>query len=340
MKTTDFAEQLAAFLTMYLPGQRGLSSNTIFSYRDTFKFVLQFAEQKRGLRPDKMKLSDFNSEFIEEFLNWLESDRNCSRSTRNQRLAAIRSFARYVQGKRPEYLFESQKIMGLRSKKRPEPQLPFLTPDAVRAILAQPDMTTEYGRRDATLLSLLYDSGARVQEICDLRVRDVRVQKPYTATLTGKGSKTRAVPIMRDTAALVDKYFTEHTLLTHDKLDYPLFHNHQHGKLTRAGVTYILKKYCDQARATEPSVPATVSPHILRHSKGMHLLQAGVNLVYIRDFLGHVSITTTEIYAKADTETKRIALERAAIKVSPELPDWAQDKSLMSLLTTLCAPNS
>ena len=339
MKTTDFAEQLAAFLTMYLPGQRGLSSNTLFSYRDTFKSVLQYAKEKRGLRPDKMKLCDFNAEFIEDFLNWLETERGCSRSTRNQRLAAIRSFARYVQGKRPEYLFESQKIMGLRSKKRPEPQLPYLTPDLIQTILAQPDMTTQYGRRDAVLLSLLYDSGARVQEICDLRVRDVRVEKPYTATLTGKGSKTRAVPIMRDTAALIDKYLIEHSLLTPDKLDYPLFHNHQRGKLTRAGVAYILKKHCSQARLIEPSLPAKVSPHILRHSRGMHLLQAGVNLVYIRDFLGHVNITTTEIYAKADTETKRAALERAAIIVSPELPDWAQDKSLMSMLTTLCAPS-
>lgn len=306
MKTTDFAEQLAAFLTMYLPGQRGFSSNTIFSYRDTFKSVLQYAEQERGLRPDKMKLCNFNAEFIADYLDWLESKRNCSRSTRNQRLAVIRSFARYVQGKRPEYLFESQKIMGLRSKKRSESQLPYLTPDAIRTILAQPDMLTEYGRRDAVLLSLLYDSGARVQEICDLRVRDVRVQKPYTVTLNGKGNKTRAVPIMRDTAELIEKYLREQSLLAPEKLDYPLFCNRQHSKLTRAGVAYILKKYCNLARTTELGIPMMVSPHIFRHSKGMHLLQAGVNLVYIRDFLGHASITTTEIYAKADTETKKL----------------------------------
>ena len=338
MKTTDFAEQLEAFLTIHLPGQRGLSQNTILSYRDTFKFLLQYAEQECGLRPDKMKLMDFSAEFVEGFLDWLESRRNCSRSTRNQRLAAIRSFTRYVQGKRPEYLFEAQKIKGIRSKKRPQPQLPYLAPDLVRIILAQPDTSSKYGRRDAALLSLLYDSGARVQEICDIRVRDVRVQKPYTVTLTGKGNKTRAVPIMSNTAEIIEKYLAEHSLMTANKLDYPLFRNHQHSKLTRAGIAYILKKYCNQAQIIEPSVPATISPHILRHSKGMHLLQAGVNLVYIRDFLGHASITTTEIYAKADTETKREALEKAAIQVSPELPDWAQDKSLMSLLTTLCVP--
>jgi len=336
MKTTDFAEHLAAFLTMYLTGQRGLSSNTVMSYRDTFKQVLQYAET-RGIRPEKLTLAQFNSDFIEAFLVWLEKERGCSRGTRNQRLAAIHAFVRYVRSKRPEYLFESQKIMDIRSKKRPEPQLPFLTPDSVRAILSQPDMSTAYGRRDAVLLSLLYDSAARVQELCDLRVRDLRLQEPYTVTLNGKGQKTRSVPIMKDTADLLKKYLAENKMTSTDKHDYPLFHNHQHGKLTRAGVTYILKKYCVSAQKQFPQIPNKISPHIFgRHSKAMHLLQAGVNLVYIRDFLGHVNLSTTEIYAKADVETKRAAIEKAAIIVSPDLPDWAQDKSLMALLTTLC----
>ncbi|MDR2712563.1 MAG: tyrosine-type recombinase/integrase [Clostridiales bacterium] len=227
--------------------------------------------------------------------------------------------------------------MGIRTKKKPEPQLPFLAPELIGAILSQANMSTIYGRRDAVLLSLLYDPAARVQELCDLRVRDVRLQEPYTVTLTGKGEKTRSVPIMCDTAALLKKYVSENKMATTDKYDYPLFHNHQHGKLTRAGVTYILKKYCDSAREQFPQIPAKVSPHVFgRHSKAMHMLQAGVNLVYIRDFLGHVHLSTTEIYLRADVESKRAAIEKAAIKVSPDLPDWAQDKSLMALLTTLC----
>jgi len=336
MKTTDFAEHLATFLTMYLPGQRGLSTNTIMSYRDTFKQVLQYAKT-RGIRPEKLNLTQFNADFVESFLTWLEKDRGCSRSTRNQRLAAIHAFSRYVHSKRPEYLFESQKIMGIRSKKQPEPQLPFLTPVSIQAILSQPDMSTTYGRRDAVLLSLLYDSAARVQELCDLRVRDVRLDAPYTVTMTGKGGKTRSVPIMDNTAVLLKKYVVENRMITTDKYDYPLFHNHQYGKLTRAGVTYILKKHCDSAREQFPQVPVKVSPHTFgRHSKAMHMLQAGVNLVYIRDFLGHVNLSTTEIYLRSDVESKRAAIEKAAIKVSPDLPDWAQDKSLMALLTTLC----
>jgi site-specific recombinase XerD len=337
MKTTDFAEHLAVFLTMHLPGQRGLSTNTILSYRDTFKQVLQYAETL-GIHPEKLMLTQFNADFVEAFLAWLEKERGCGRGTRNQRLAAIHSFARYVHSKRPEYLFESQKIMDIRSKKRPEPQLPFLTPDTIRAVLSQPDMSTKYGRRDAVLLSLMYDSAARVQELCDLRVRDVRLHGPYTVTLTGKGAKIRSVPIMSDTAALLKKYVVENKMTTTDKYDYPLFQNHQHSKLTRAGVAYILKKYCDSARKHFPHVPVKLSPHVFaRHSKAMHMLQAGVNLVYIRDFLGHVNISTTEIYSRADAESKRAAIEKAAIKVTSDLPDWAQDKSLMAILTNICA---
>ena len=337
MKTTDFAEHLAAFLTMYLPGQRGLSENTIMSYRDTFKQILLFSEEKRGIRPEKLTLAQFNAEFIESFLKWLETERGCGRGTRNQRLAAIHTFVQYARKKKPEYLFESQKIMEIRSKKRHDPSLPYFMPDTVQKILQQPDLSKKYGRRDAVLLSLLYDCAARVQEICDLRVRDVRLQKPYTVTLTGKGQKSRTVPIMGDTAALIEKYVNEHSLTTPDKFDYPLLFNHQHGNLTRAGIAHIFKKYCDTARKDLPQIPLKVSPHLFRHSRAMHMLQAGVTIVYIRDFLGHANLTTTEIYAKADAETKRAAIEKAAIVTFPSLPDWAKDKSLMAMLTSVCS---
>lgn len=186
------------------------------------------------------------------------------------------------------------------------------------------------------LLSLMYDSGARVQEICDLRVRDVRLQKPPTVILTGKGRKTRFVPIMASTANVLTIYFSDNGLSSPDKADQPLFTNHQRGKLTRAGVTYILKKYFDAARQANPDLPEKISPHILRHSKAMHMLQAGINLIYIRDFLGHVHVETTEIYAKADTEMKRRAIESTHIKINLDLPAWTDDRDLMALLTNLC----
>ena len=339
MKTTDFAECLSSYLTMYLPGQMGLSENTIMSYRDAFKLFLIFVQEKCNMRVEKLTLVDFNSELIARFLTWLEKDHGSSVATRNQRLAALRAFAKYVRMRKPEFLFEAQKITDIKSKKKAKPALPYLQPDCVKAIILQIDTTDKFGRRDLVLLSLMYDSGARVQEVCDMRVRDVRLNKPYTATMTGKGDKTRSAPIMSSTADILVKYLAENKLNTTEKLDYPLFTNHQRQKLTRAGVAYILKKYCDLARVDNACIPDKVSPHVFRHSKAMHMLQAGINLVYIRDFLGHESVSTTEVYAKADTETKREAIQSAQIRIDPDLPDWTNDNSLMAMLTNMCSKN-
>ena len=320
MRTTDFAEHMMAFLTMYLPGQKGYSPNTVMSYRDTFKLILTFIENEQKIPVERLTLNSFNSDFVEAFLTWLENSRMCSRATRNQRLSTIHAFVKYVRKKNPEYLFEAQKILDIRTKKKLESGLPHLTPDFVKEILAQPDVSSKYERRDLVLLSLLYDSGARVQELCDLCVRDVRIQKPSVITLNGKGNKTRSVPIMTETAVIVEKYLAEHRLLTPNKLDFPLFFNHQRGKLTRAGVAYILKKHGDSARAKNSLIPK-LSPHVFRHSKAMHMQQAGINLIYIRDFLGHTHVETTKIYAKADTEMKRTAIEESRIYIEPDLPD-------------------
>jgi site-specific recombinase XerD len=336
MKTTDFAECLHSFFTVYLSGTRNMSENTIKSYRDTFKWILTFSQEQRHIPAERLTLSVFNSDFVENFLTWLKKDRNNSISTINQRLAAIHAFIQYVKLNKPEHLLQNQKILAIRSKKRPQPELTCLLPDTVQSIIQRTDRTCKFGRRDAVLLSLLYDSAARVQELADLCVRNVRVAKPCTVTLTGKGNKTRSVPISTNTAELLKSYMNENRMFASEKQDYPLFFNHQHHKLTRAGIAHILKKYCDAARKENPMVPETVSPHVFRHSRAMHMLQAGINLIYIRDFLGHVHVTTTEIYARADTETKRAALEKVNIPIKVDLPDWTEDKSLMTMLKELC----
>jgi site-specific recombinase XerD len=336
MKTTDFAKHLTMFLTSYLPGQKGYSTNTIISYRDTFKFLLSFIEEKYGIRSEKLTLQHIDDTKILAFLGWLEKERGCSPATRNQRLFVIHSFVKYVRKNEPGFLYMCQKILDIDSKKTDEATVSYITPDEAAEILAQPDINSRYGRRDAVLLALLYDSAARVQELCDLRVRDVRVKPPYTVTLTGKGSKTRSVPIMKDTADVIAKYLAENNLTSPENLDRPLFLNNQRSKLTRAGIAYILNKYADSARTQKPTIPQMVSPHVIRHSKAMHMLQANINIVYIRDFLGHVHVKTTEVYAKADTESKRKAIENARIPVSANLPDWSDDKPLMQMLTDLC----
>jgi site-specific recombinase XerD len=184
--------------------------------------------------------------------------------------------------------------------------------------------------------NFLYDSGARVQELIDLRVCDVTLQTPAVLTLTGKGNKTRRVPIMKNTASLLQNYLLENKLDKPWKNEYPLFVNNQHHKLTREGIAYIISKYVASARKESTIVPPKVKNHMLRHSKAMHLLQAGINLIYIRDFLGHVDLKTTEIYARADTEMKRKAIENAYPDlIDPNLPDWNKDQTLLSWLAEI-----
>ena len=213
----------------------------------------------------------------------------------------------------------------------------YLTVEDVRTILAQPDQTISDGRRDAVMLSLLYDTGARVQELIDLTVRQIRLESPGVVTLVGKGRKVRHVPIMARTSALVGNYLQERRLTATDKIDHPVFYNRQGHKLTRAGITYILNKYVEQARPIASTMPETISPHVFRHSKAMHLLQSNVNLVYIRDILGHADIRTTEVYARADTEMKRQALEKLHNDITPTATTaWQEDNELLGWLQNLC----
>ena len=285
---------------------------------------------------ERITLSLLSNELILGFLQWLETDRKCSISTRNQRLAAIRSFFRFLQGQEPTGLYHFQKVMSIPTKKTQKTTVEYLTPEAVKLLLEQPDKQTTKGRRDLTLLSVLYDTGARVQEMIDIKVGDVLLDAPAVIVLHGKGSKTRRVPITKPTALLLQAYLTENNLDKSWKDQQPLFTNKQHHKLTREGVAYILTKYVEAARKKSTIVPPKVKPHSLRHSKAMHLLQAGVNLIYIRDFLGHVDVKTTEIYARADTETKRIAIENAYPDlIDSNLPDWNKDQELLTWLSGL-----
>lgn len=336
MKPTDFAQALSTYLSAYLPGQKNVSSHTIHSYRDTFKLLLSYCQHVRGLAVERLSLRDLDDHLIVSFLEWLETERHNRVATRNQRLACIHAFYRYLQTEDPVGLWSYQKILAIPMKKTPRPAIPHLTPEVLQIILAQPNRVTRNGRRDATLLAVLYDTGARVQELVDLRVRDVRLDPPPILTLTGKGNKTRQVPLMSPTATLLKQYLDEWWLGRNGTQDDPVFFNRQRQKMTRAGVAFILDKYVAQSRQHAAGIPEHVTPHVLRHTKAMHLLQAGVNLVYIRDLLGHVDIATTEIYARADTELKRKALEHAYPElISDELPDWTKDDALLAWLSRL-----
>ena len=340
MKPTDFARLLTRYLGQYLPGQRNLSPHTIQSYRDTFTLLLRYGRDQRGWVPEALTLAALDRPGLEGFLDWLEQARHCSIATRNQRLAALHAFFRYVAVEAPEHLATSQRILGIPYKRTAAPVVGYLTPSALQRLLTQPDRTTRDGRRDAVLLAVLYDTGARVQELLDLVVRDCRLTAPAVVTLTGKGRKGRQVPLMAPTVALLTAYVAERRLDRHP--EHPLFFNRQRRPLTRAGVTYILTKYSAQARAEDAAgFPARVTPHVLRHTKAMHLVQAHVNLIYIRDLLGHTDVATTEIYARADAEVKRAALAQAYATSPAEdaRPRWEDDPGLMQWLRRLCSPD-
>lgn len=335
MKPTDFAKALSQYLSEYLPGQRNVSPNTIKSYRETFKLFLKYCKGC-GLSIERLCLQQIDEPFIVGFLSWLQQERKSSIATRNQRLACIHGFFRYVQIENPDGISSYQKILSIPIKKAPVPVVNHLTPDALKLILAQPDLSKASGRRDLTMLSVLYDTGARIQELADLTVRDVRLDHPPIVTLTGKGRKTRQVPLMSNTESILRQYMTETRLLQNGMQDCPLFLNRQRGKLTPKGISFILDKYVSRARSMSSIIPDKVTPHCFRHTKAMNLLQAGVNLIYIRDLLGHVDLSTTEIYARTDTELKRKALEKAYPDMVPStLPHWTQDEDLLEWLINL-----
>lgn len=334
MKPTDFSKYISHFISKYLPNEKGASNNTITAYRDSFVLLLNFIQNEKQVKLEKITLEKIKKETIIEFLDWIEKERKCSSTTRNSRLAAIHSFYKYLQCESLDHLHECQKILSIKFKKVSHDSVNYLTIEGIKLLLQQPDATTIKGRRDLALLSLMYDTGARVQEIIDLTPSMLRLNKPSTIKIIGKGNKARLVPMLDAQIGHLENYLKENKLTESHANMHPLFFNSRKEKLTRAGVNHILWKYSTTAREKNKMIiPDKISCHSLRHSKAMHLLQSGVNLVYIRDILGHVSIQTTEIYARADSQQKRTALEKAYVKVNPgEEPMWTENENLITWL--------
>jgi len=334
-KTTDFASALSDFLLRYLPEQRGLSENTIKSYSDTFTLFLTFCESELRIRRERLEVSDISIQTIERFLRWLETTRNYSVSSLNQRNAALHSFFKYLQYRDPRYVLMFQQVSSMPYKSPKHESIRHLSLDAVEEIFKQPNLNTKSGRRDFTVLSLMYETAARVSEVVDLCIDDIRVERRgATVTVYGKGRKARVVPLINSVSLLLKRYLEEqqqHRTCLHSE---PLFCNRSNEKLTRAGIAYILGKYVEQARLTTPDLlPAKVYPHILRHSRAMHWLEAGVDLQYIKDLLGHAELSTTEVYARLSTEMKRKILEDVHPEKPPATaPSWSDDRKLMDWL--------
>lgn len=212
MKPTDFAKHLTNFLSSYLPSQKNVSKNTIHSYRDTFKLLIKYCQETKSIPAERITMSVLSSDLLVEFLEWLEEERKCGISTRNQRLSAIHSFFRYVQAEEPAGLFHFQKVIAIPTKKVKKTIVEHLTPEAMKLLLEQPNKSCLKGRRNLTLMSVLYDTGARVQELIDITVRDVILEALAVIVLKGKGNKIRRVPLMKNTVSLLEHYIVEHQL--------------------------------------------------------------------------------------------------------------------------------
>src|SRR5690349_13206807 len=263
---TDFAVSLRRFLTGHLAGLRGCSPNTIVSYRDAFKLLICYFRDERSIPPEKLTLELIDAAAITGFLDWLQTSRHNSTSTSNQRLAAIDSFFTWMQSQDPARMACCQDILAIPASKHDRPAVAHLSTGQTRQLLTLPDRSTRAGRRDAALLATLYDTAARVQELADLTVRDIRLDNPAMAALTGKGRKTRHVPIDTNTAALLAAYLAERHLDSPGREDHPVFFNQHRSKLSRGGIAWILRKH--QTRAAVPATAHThLSPHVLRHSR-------------------------------------------------------------------------
>lgn len=298
---------LSRFFQTYLPSLRGMSIHTIRSYRDAIVLYLQFVATQTGRHPDQMNLDDFTAQFVAEFVTFLEHTRGNSIGTRNARLAAIHTFARFAAAEHPEHMAELQRILSIPFKRRAQREpVAYLEQTEVAALLQMPDHPTASDRRDQALFALMFNTGARVQEVLDLRVRDVRMDPPCQVRLQGKGGKVRICPIWAQTAEKLRRIIESSPTVDPDS---PLFMNRRGQKLTRFGVRYLLRKHLAVcAESIDPDRAKQFHPHSLRHTTAINLPKAGVDFVTISQWLGHASLTTTMRYARSDVDIKCQAL--------------------------------
>ncbi len=326
-----FPTLLQEFFLRRLVEQRGASARTIASYRDAFELLLGFAERRTGKSPSSLTMCDLDAPCVLEFLDHLERERhNCPR-TRNARLAAIRSFMRYASLRDPASLPIAQRVLGIPTKRFNCPILGFLSREEVEAILHAPDRSTWSGQRDAVLLATLYNTGARVSEITGLQVRDVTLDCQVVVQLHGKGRRDRVVPLWKSTASALRAWLA-HIARTPDA---PAFPSRAGRRLSRSGVQDRLRRAVATAAKRCPSLlRRRISPHTLRHTTAMHLLQSGVDLTVIALWLGHANPTTTHLYLEADLAMKEKALNLVA-DPAPKPARYQASDRLLAFLETL-----
>lgn len=333
----SLGDLLESFFRQRLIAQRKASHNTVAAYRDGLRLFLVFAAKRQGKAPSRLALEDLDRDVVLAFLDHLEQERHNSISTRNARLAAIRSFFHHVAASDPQAMGIAQRVLGIPTKRTTKRMLCYLDQKDLETILAAPDRTTLLGQRDHALLTFIARTGARVSEACDVNAEDLRLQWPQQVLLRGKGAKERAIPLSKGTAQQLAALCDRRRLPPDSEA--ALFVNARGQRLTRHGVTHVLKRAVATASGTKPELAdRAISPHTLRHTKAMHLLQSGVDLTTIQSWLGHASPNTTHHYVEADLEMKRCALEKCVVPDTPHVRYQPPDE-VLAFLTTLCRPD-
>lgn len=318
----NFSYYLSHFLKEYLVVERNMSSKTIRSYKTTFQMLMTYFVEEKNMKLVDITFEKVTKEMILDFLNYLEEEKKNSIRTRNQRLAAIHSFYQYCSIEEIENMDNIRKILAIKSKKYPKKVQEYLTQEEIQSILKSIDTSTKTGRRNLLILSLLYDTAARAEEIIHLKLEDIHLEEQLII-LTGKGNKQRIVPIMENTKKLIIQYLRENKIKS--------------GYLLKSDTTYSLIYHLFLKINQTNITSKKITSHIFRRSRATHLLEAGVNILYIQEFLGHENISTTQEYAKVIEKNKIEAIKEASQNSGKAelLPDWNDNKDLLSQLLNL-----
>jgi len=337
------ANYMKRFFSHYLPVQKGLSVNTIHAYRDAIKLLLCYAADTLGLPVDRLVVQDITEKVVIAYLDYVEQDRKCSPNTRNARLAAIRSLFAFIAREEPALLQQCQRIRAIPLKRTQHQTVDYLEEKEMQAILDAVDSNSRTGIRDRALLFLLYNTGARVSEIVELKLHDLRLDGAGQVHFLGKGKKHRSCPLWPETVTALQAYLEQRSP-KEPGIEY-LFLNANGAPITRFGIRYITNKYGAAAQDQCPSIKTkTINPHTIRHTTAMHLLRSGNDINMVSYWLGHADINTTHMYIEIDMEMKRRMLEKAAAPAikKKELwhkPDILQWLNNLAKEQQLCAVN-
>lgn len=337
-KDETFFKTVRDFLTIYLPKQKCYSPNTVNSYRITLNLFIDYLVKENHIPMHKVSFSDLKRENVIDFLNWLQSKRNSSSSTRNQRLMALKSFAKYAGFTNVAHVAIHMDLGNVPIQKTPLKTVEFLSEDALKVLLLQPDTRSCIGLRNQFFMILMYDTAARCQEILDLKLKDFETESNYPFVyLTGKGGKTRTVPLMTKTINhlhnYLDKFHPTDTRKDNDYLFFTTIHGKK-GQMSPDNAASFMKKYGEAAQLICAKIPDRVHPHQLRHTRAIHLYRGGMPLALLSEFLGHADSSTTQVYAYADTEMKRNAIQKACPtdETTFEKPIWENDDDMIRKL--------